>query len=304
MKNLQENAMHYDEKVYRPPQEANTVLLQVTSGCSHNKCTFCDMYKGVKFKVSPIDEIKEDLEEIKTFYPDVDRIYLVGGDPFCLSTEKLKEICLLTRKYLPCVKTITMYASVKNIMSKSLEELIELRELGINELAMGIETGNEQTLKDTNKGHTVHDAIRETKKLDEANIKYRVGVMQGLMGKGKGIINAVDTGKLLSQINPSAIAAMSTMVMPNTELFEQVRNGEFIEATEYERIIELKTLVENLFFEKETRFNSIHVSNSVNVKATFPLQKEELIKALDKFLKSTSEEEFCFDRDRVIKGNH
>lgn len=296
--------MHYDEKVYRPPQEANTVLLQVTSGCSHNKCTFCDMYKGVKFKVSPIEEIKEDLEEIKTFYSDVDRIYLVGGDPFCLSTQKLKEICLLINKYLPCVKTITMYASVKNIMSKTLEELIKLRELGINELAMGIETGNEQTLKETNKGHTVEDAIRETRKLDEAKIRYRVGVMQGIMGKGKGIINAVDTGKLLSQINPSAIAAMSTMVMPNTELYEQVKKGEFIEATEYERIVELKTLVENLFLEKEARFNSIHVSNSVNLRAILPRQKEELINALDNFLKSTSEEEFYFNRDRVVKGHH
>ena len=156
--------MHYDEKIYRPPQEANTLLLQVTSGCSHNECIYCSMYKGVKFKLSPIEEIKQDLKEFQMIYPQADRIHLLNGDPFCLSTGKLKEICNLILEYLPFVRTITMYTSIKNIMLKTLEELIELKELGINDLYIGLETGNEETLKDIKKGSTAQDALREMKK--------------------------------------------------------------------------------------------------------------------------------------------
>ena len=125
--------------------------------------------------------------------------------------------------------------------------------------------------------------------------------MTGLMGKGNGLINAVDTGKLLSQVNPTGVSSLSTVVMPGTELFDKAQKGEFIEATEYERIVELKTLAENIFYQQPTKFNSVHVSNAVAVRAMFPQDKEGLIKALDEFLLSTNEEEFDFDRSQAIR---
>ena len=292
--------MHYDDRVYRPPQEARTLLLQVTYGCSHNKCTYCSMYQGVKFRMSPMEEIISDLEECKKYYPNVDRIFLLNGDAFCLSAKKLKELSILILKYLPNIKTITMYASIINIVNKTVEELKELRELGINDLYIGLETGNEQALKDIIKGSNAQDALIEMKKLEEAGISYKVMVLTGIMGKGKGVVNAVDTGKLLSQLNPKGVFALSTVVVPGTKLYEQIQSGEFIEASEYERIIEIKTLAENLTFEKETKFYATHPSNLISIKSKFPKDKDDIVRQLDHILETTTEEEVQFDRSKLI----
>lgn len=292
--------MHYDEMVFRPPQEARTLLLQVTYGCSHNKCTYCSMYKNVKFKMSPIDEIISDLKECRLYYSNIDRIFLLNGDAFCLSYNRLKDLCKLILEYLPNIKTITMYASIINIINKTVDELKELRSLGVNDLYIGLETGNEQALKDVNKGSTAKDAIRELKKLEQAGISYKIMVMTGIMGKGNAIINAVDTGRLLSQLNPKGVYALSTVVAPGTKLYEKIRKGEFVEASEYERIIEIKTLAENLDFEKETKFYATHPSNLITIKSRFPKDKDGIIKQLDHMLKTTTEEEVQFDRSKLL----
>ena len=284
--------MHYDEQVYRPPQEAYTPLLQVTSGCSYNKCTYCNMYEGVPFRVSPIEEIEKDLQELQSYQRNLERIYLVNGDPFVLSMKKLKTICELIHKYLPSIKTISMYASVKNISSKSLEELKILRELGLNEIYIGLESGSNKVLKAVNKGSTAEDALRELSKLEEAGIEYYPIIMTGLGGRGNAIETALETATLFNKLNPRGVFCASTIVMPRTKLYEQKLNGEFTEASEYERVIELKTLIENINANRDIILSSNHYSNNLLLNGVLPRDKEYLLKKCTDILENYTEEEF------------
>ena len=147
--------MKYTGQVYRPPFEANSLRLQVTVGCSHNKCTFCTMYQNTPFQVERMEQIEQDLREARQMYPLVRRIFLVNADPFVLSAEKLKAIARKINEILPEVETIAMYASVKNILDKTDEDLKELRALKINELNIGIESGMDEVMRHLNKGFTL-----------------------------------------------------------------------------------------------------------------------------------------------------
>ena len=131
--------MHYTGTIYRPPFEARSLLLQVTTGCSHNKCSFCTMYRDEPFRVEPLEQIEEDLAEARQYVPNVTRVFLENGDPFALSADRLEQIAVMIHAYLPRVETIAMYASIKNVIGKSDEELRRLRNLGVNELNIGVE---------------------------------------------------------------------------------------------------------------------------------------------------------------------
>ena len=192
--------MKYDEVIYRPPSEAYTLLLQVTSGCSHNKCTYCNMYKDVLFKTESLEQIEKDLIEAKKTHKNTEKIYLLNGDPFSLSADKLKDIAKLIHKHLPNCQTISMYASISNIENKTMEELKELRALGINDLYIGVETGFDESLKHINKGNTSKEAIEQLQRLNEASIEFISIIMYGVAGKGKGIANALATAKLLNSV--------------------------------------------------------------------------------------------------------
>lgn len=156
--------MHYTGTIYRPPYEANTPLLQVTAGCTHNSCKFCSMYKVVQFKVSPMEEIEVDLAEIRGFYRNVERIYLLGADPFVLSFEKLKVIILKIKEYLPECTSISMFARISNIKNKTITQLKELRDLGVTDLYTGPESGDDETLLRVNKNQTSADIVEQCKK--------------------------------------------------------------------------------------------------------------------------------------------
>lgn len=295
--------MHYDDAVYRPPREARTPLLQVTSGCSHNKCTYCSMYKDVEFKVSPMKDIEEDIIEISNTYRNCTRIYLINGDPFVLSYDKLLEIFNLIHKHIPNIETISMYASIKNISKKSLEEIKKLRSLGLNKLYIGLESGWDKVLKEVNKGNTSEEAYRELKKLEEANVEYNPIIMLGLAGKGNCIENAKETAKLFNRLNARGVFCTSTTVLPGTTLWDKRESGEFVEASEYERILETKTLLEELKPNRPTIFNSSHISNTMYMHGFIPEKKEEFIRMCDEILNNYTEEEFQkeFQRNELIR---
>lgn len=290
--------MHYDEIVYRPPQEAFTPLLQVTSGCSYNKCTFCNMYENVSFRISPIEEIEEDLAELQSCDPNFKRIYLINGDPFVLSMNRLENICQLIHKYLPKIKTISTYASIKNISLKSLEDLKKLRSLGMDELYIGLESGSYKVLKAINKGNTAEEAFRELSKLEKAGIKYNTIIMTGLGGKGNGVETALETAKLFNKLKPRGIFCTSTIVMPNTKLHEQKIKGEFIEASEYERVLEVKTLIENINIDGNVIFNTTHPSNNLLLNGVLPKDREILLQKCNEILENYTEAEFQKTYDR------
>ena len=154
--------------VYRPPFEANSLLLQVTTGCSHNKCTFCYMYHDVPFTMCPLEQVEADLDEAALFRPDVKRVFLEHGDPFTMPAERLLKIAELIHQKLPKVETIAMYASIQNIRRKTDAELRRLRDAGINGLDIGVESGLDEALTMMNKGHTAQESIEQLQRLKKA----------------------------------------------------------------------------------------------------------------------------------------
>lgn len=177
---MEVNEMHYTGPVYRHPLEANTPILEITYGCSWNKCVFCNMYKDVKFGASPMDHIEEDLQELAGIYPhNLRKIIVANGDPFALSTKRLLEISSLIRKYFPEISIISCQTSIRNIMHKKQEELKQLAEAKYDDIYIGIESGCDEVLKQLNKGYTSKQEYETLKKLKNSKIKYIALLMGG-----------------------------------------------------------------------------------------------------------------------------
>ena len=297
--------MKYDEQIYRPPKEYRSILLQVTSGCTHNKCKFCGMYRYTNFKMESLEQIESDIIEASQhpFYRTVKRVFLLNGNPFVLRTERLLKIADMVHKYLPQVDVICMYSSIKDIENKTDEELKILKEAGINDLYLGIESGNPKALEFINKGNTVEEAVKQMKRLDKFDYNYYAMILTGLMGKGvdKAMENGKLTGQMLSLVNARGIFPMSVTLVPETELWEMKMKGEYIEATEYDRLIELRTIIENLNPKKTALISSAHNSNTMYIKGIAPRDNERLIKEIDSILEEASPEEMqeWIDRKRI-----
>lgn len=204
--------MRYTGQVYRHPIESDTPLLEVTAGCSHNRCSFCTMYRETKFKISPLEDVIEDIKELRKTSNNIERIFLINGEPFALPTKMLIEIGELINKYIPEIKTITCYASIKGIKRKSLEELKELRRLNFNQLHIGLETAYDPALKIMNKGFTQKEAYESIEKLITAGFEWDAILMLGVAGKGLGDIHIRQTTELLNKYPPYLVSLMTTSV--------------------------------------------------------------------------------------------
>lgn len=298
--------MKYDDQIYRPPKEARSLLLQVTNGCTHNKCRFCGMYRNVRFGMESLEQIESDIIEASRhpFYRNSKRVFLLNGNPFVLKADRLIKIAELIHKYIPTVEVISMYASIKDIESKSDEELKAIKEAGISDLYIGVESGNQKALEFINKGNTVDEAVREMKRLDQYGYYYYAMVLTGLMGEGveKAIENGKMTGEMLSKVNCRAIFPMSVTLVPGTELWEMTQRGEYKEATEYDRLVELKALVENLNPESTSLLSSAHNSNTMFIKGILPNDREKMLNKINEiFEESTAEEmQSWIDRKRIM----
>ncbi len=277
--------MHYTGQVYRHPMEAQTPLLEVTIGCSHNKCSFCTMYRNTQFKISPIEHIESDLQELQSSGEEITRIYLVNADPFVLSTEKLIKIGELINKYLPKIDTITGYASMKNIKNKSLEDWKKLRKLGFNDLHIGIETAYDPALIVMNKGFTNKEAYEQLEKLEQADIQYDALLMLGVAGRDAGIENTKATIDLLSKHKPYMVSIMPTSVSPNSELEEICNNGDYIELTELEMLNEEIQFLKALDVDDDCFFFGSHNFNLVPVSG-YMSQRSQMIATLEKAIKT------------------
>lgn len=280
--------MNYTGPVYRPPYEANSLLLQVTVGCAHNKCVFCTMYKDVQFSIEPLEQIERDLQEAKQHYGNVKRVFLVNGDAFVLSARRLKPIAELIIKYFPDVEVITMYASISNVKAKTDEELRDLRELRINDLWMGLESGNEETLKYMNKGFALRDSYEQLERLNKAGIRHIDIFIFGAAGRGKGIQNAIDNAKLINATRPSGISITTMGAFGDSQLAKDAENGKFVPATELEVLEEQKKLIE--LVEVESAYLGIHGINTVTFDAMLPRDRDKAIKKIDNAIETLDDE--------------
>ena len=272
--------MQFEGTTYRPPVEADSMLLQVTVGCAHNRCTFCNMYKNVRFRVVKIDQIEKDLKEAWQIYPRAERIFLVNGDAFVLKAETLRKIAGKISEYFPECKIITMYASVQNIRTKTDEELREIKASGIDDLYVGIESGSDEVLAHIKKGNTVEEARVQLQRLNNAGISHMALLMLGVAGKNKWHENARNTADFLNETDPKLIWVGTLAVFQGTRLFEEVESGLFTQASEMEILLEEKELIENIKLQN-VPFYGVHPTNTVPVSGVLPWDKKKMIDTID-----------------------
>ena len=286
--------MHFTGRTWRPPYEASSFIIQATSGCTHNKCSFCNLYKNECFRMTPMEEWREDLAELASYQPYARRIFWTGANPFAMSYEKLKERALAVYDYLPECQTMAMFANIRDIKRKKVWQLRRLRGLGINGLTIGTETGDDYTLRLANKGYTAKDIIDQCRKLDAAGIEYYFVYMTGLAGKGNGYQNAVNSAKVFSKVKPRFISMDSLTLFEGTELYTLAKQGQFIPAAERERIEELQIFIKHLQLKVHLFANS--VSNFYPTTAYLPKDRDFILSELQNILDTVSEEEMLVYR--------
>lgn len=277
--------MHYTGTVWRPPYEAWSALLQVAAGCTHHECKFCTLYDDIpfKFRMSPMNEIEEDLKELFHYTPDVTRVFLVGANPFVFSSEKLRNIAYMAKQYLNRLKTIGCFARITDITPKSIDQLKQLRSCGYNGITIGVETGDDEALTFMHKGYTSADILEQCRKLDEANIEYNFFYLTGIYGNGKSERGVENTIKIFNRLNPKIVGASMLTVYPTSELFTEIQNGNWVEESETEKYNELKMLINGLTI--NTHFAALGASNAVQLHGNLPADKAELISLIDKILR-------------------
>lgn len=273
--------MHYTGTIWRPPYEAYSLLIQVTAGCTHHACKFCTLYEDLpfKFKLSPFSEVEEDLAQANRYYGNVPRVFFTGANPFVLSTDKLKTLAEMVRKYYPKIKSIGCFARITDIIPKSVDELKELHALGYDGMTIGVETGSDEALAFMNKGFKVKDVLEQCRKLEEAGISYNFFYLTGIYGAGGGEKGAIQTAEIFNQLHPQIIESSMLTIYPTSELYQEILKGNWKEENEIEKLIELRTLVDRLSI--ETRIVTDGASNLIQVRGNLPKDKKRLLEHLD-----------------------
>ncbi len=274
--------MNYDMPLYRPPSEAYSLIIQATLGCSHNNCIFCSMYKSKKFTIKPVQTIKDEIDIYRQQNKFVEKIFLADGDALIIPTNDLKEILKYIKIKFPECKRVTLYGTPRSILLKSVEELKELQLLGLSMVYMGVESGDDEVLKDINKGATSSELLEAGTKVKESGILLSVTVISGIGGTEKSFNHGKNTGELISKMNPDFFGVLSLIVDPSTELYKKVREKKFVSLSNIEVLRELKVMIENISVENKMVFRSNHASNRYVFKADFPQDKVNLLKDIQK----------------------
>lgn len=220
--------MRYEGKIFRPgPNESGSYLLQVTMGCSHNKCRFCNFYKDKPFRVRPFEEIEEDLLMAKKYYGSVSRIFLCDGDPLCLSMDRLRRILTKIKEVFPESEYTRMYGTFRNAIRKTADDFRELRELGVDKIYSSLESGSDIVLDKIQKGITADEAVEAAERMDEAGISYGSTVILGLGGTEYSEEHIRGTIETLNRIRPTHWGFTVLRPQFDSPLYEDILNGDF-----------------------------------------------------------------------------
>lgn len=269
--------MHLTEPVYRNPYWPTFPLIQITQGCTHNKCKFCTMYKGVPFRMQPMEWIEEDLREISAFQPHAKTIQLLSANPMALSFDRLMPRLELIKRYLPELEHMYTATRVTDIANKSVEQLRTLREVGLNEISLGVESGDDWTLQRINKGYTSQDILEQCHKLEEAGIAYWMTFLNGVAGREHSHDHAVNSAKVFNQCRPMLVGTGGLTLFEGTPLLDEARRGQFTPLTERELMEELKTFLELLSCDCEL---NTHHTSSMNLTGPFLSRKKQILESL------------------------
>lgn len=276
----------YDYPLYRPPSEAYSLIIQATVGCSQNKCTFCSMYKSKKFTIKPLEQIKKEIDFFRIYVKKAERIFLADGDALIMPMKILKEIFIYINEKFPEAERISLYGSSKSILLKTPEELLELKNLGLGLIYLGVESGSDKILSSVKKGVSREEIIAAGKKVKKVGIPLSVTAIAGLGGKENSIEHAVETASLISEINPDYFGVLTLMLEEGTELLEEYKKGNFIPLSSSEILEETKLMIKNINVKEKCIFRSNHASNYVSLKGTLPYEKENILKTIDSALEN------------------
>jgi len=286
--------LHYEGNIIRPPSEANSIILQVSVGCSHNKCTFCGAYKGVRFRIKDDLTIKEDIAFAAKYCRQQKRVFIGDGDALIIPTDRLTDIFLSIRENLPWVNRISLYGNAKSILRKNNEELVKLKELGLDRIYMGLESGHAPTLKKIRKGVTAEQMIAAAGMVREAGVFLSVTVLLGIAGINDSEIHASESGRILTEMKPNQIAALTLMLLENTPLHEDAVSGSFHLPDQKMLLAELRTMVNCINLER-VQFQANHASNYLPISGRFMKDKKKILQIIDdglagrKYLKAESQ---------------
>jgi len=270
--------LDYEGLIIRPPSEAYSLLLQITVGCSHNRCTFCGTYRQKKFKIKSVERIEKDLQEART-YGRIEKLFLCDGDALIIPQARLEEILQMVNRYLPGLDRIGSYANTKSILRKSVEDLRRLRDLGLKMVYLGVETGNAELLQKIDKGANREQMVEAARRIKAAGMELSVTLILGIGGIEKSFEHAMDTASLITAMDPDFVGALTLMLVPQTELHDDYQTGRFVLPDKMGFIRELYWMIAESNF-TDCYFTSNHASNYLPIKARLPGQKEKILKMI------------------------
>ena len=280
---LDDEGMHYEGMCIRPPSEAYSILLQVTLGCSHNKCSFCGTYKDKRFTIKDDKIILSNILFASKVMKRQDKAFLMDGDALIIPQKRLMWILDRINEHLPWVKRVGAYANAKSIKMKTPDELVQLRERGLGIVYYGVETGDDELRKRITKGSDAKTCIEMGRKVKEAGINLSVTVLLGIAGKEGSLKHAKATGELLSAMDPDFVGALTVMLIPGTPLYEDFTSGHFELPDQRGLLKELREMILHTHLSRGL-FYSNHASNYLPVKARLPRGKQDALDLIDRAL--------------------
>ena len=276
--------MKYEGMIFRPPSEAESLILQVTVGCSYNRCTFCGAYQGKSFRIKSFEEVKEDIDEASSYGLRTQRVFLADGDALSISQKELVRILSYLKAKLSGLERVGIYANAKDVLKKDVENLKALKESGLGIIYLGLESGDRETLRRIKKNATIDQLIRAGRKVKESGILLSVTVLLGIGGVERSQVHAEETGKVLSEMDPDFVGALSLMVVPGTPIEKEIEEGKLILPTPFGLIQELEKMIEHCRF-TQCFFASNHASNYLPVRIRMPEEKEETLRRIREVLR-------------------
>jgi radical SAM superfamily enzyme YgiQ (UPF0313 family) len=277
------DGMHYEGNIIRPPSEADSVILQVTVGCSHNKCTFCGTYKGERFRIKDDAVIEQDIRYAARNLSFLRRVFLADGDALILPQERLLWIFTRIGEEMPWIQRVGLYGNAKSILRKTPEQLDQLKSLGLGIVYLGLESGDPEVLRDIRKGVSPEKMVAAARRVREAGIKLSVTALLGIAGRDHSLEHARATGEVLSAMDPNYVGVLSLMVLPNTELGEKLRAGEFEVLEPLELLRELREMLAHTQLSRGL-FLANHASNYLPLRVKMPADREKALALIDRAL--------------------
>ncbi|MFH1148999.1 MAG: radical SAM protein [Actinomycetota bacterium] len=274
--------MRYEDPVFRPPCEADSLIIQATIGCPHNKCTFCGMYKGKRYRVRPLEEIMEDIHMAKLVWHRPRSVFLADGNTIAMRTDDLVEVLDCVKTTFPLVERISVYGGARFIRGRKVWDLARLREHGLSIVYMGLESGDDEILRRVGKGCTADDYVRAAEKLRQAGIELSTYVLAGLGGTERTREHALNSAATLNRMKPDYVRVRTLALLPGFIMTGELEAGTFEECSGRQIAEETRLLIENL--EVETRFLSDHVSNYLPIYGRLPAEKASMLAAIDRAL--------------------